>query len=477
MAKKKTSSLEEKLTMKGESSWANADKKTIKAIHDFSEGYKKFLTICKTEREVVDYVIPLIEKKGFKSIDKYKKLKPGDKVYQVSKGRVLSMAVIGKKKLDDGFRLIASHIDSPRIDLKQKPLYEDTDIELALFKTHYYGGIKKYQWVNIPLAIHGVIMRADGKKINVVIGEDESDPVFVIGDLLPHLAHKTQGTRTLFEGIKGEELVILAGHIPLSEEKDAKNKIKLHILKLLNEKYGITEEDLVSAELEAVPAMNPRDVGLDRSMVGAYGQDDRACAYTSLMALFDAKTPERTAICYFFDKEEVGSIGATGAQSNYIELSVSELMSKMNPDFKYSELKSVMANSHALSADVDVAIHPVFKDVHEANNAARIGRGIVICKFGGARGKGGSNDATAEYMGQVRNLFNKNKVPWQSAELGKVDEGGGGTVARFLAEYGMETVDCGPALISMHSPFEIGSKADIYNTYRAYSAFFAEKEL
>ncbi|MCK5038738.1 MAG: aminopeptidase [Thermoplasmata archaeon] len=477
MAKKSDSALEKKLTLKTESAWNDADKKTVKAIQDFGEGYKEFLRVGKTEREVVDLTVKIIEKKGFKSIDKYKKLKAGDKVYMVNKGRVMAMAVIGKKGLDDGFRMIASHVDSPRIDLKQKPLYEDSDIELALFKTHYYGGIKKYQWVNIPLAIHGVVVKADGKKVNIVIGEDESDPVFVIGDLLPHLAHKTQGTRTLFEGIKGEELVILAGHQPLSSEKDAKNKIKLHILKLLNDKYGITEEDLISAELEAVPAMNPRDVGLDRSMIGAYGQDDRACAYTSLMALLDIEKPEMTNIAYFFDKEEVGSIGATGAQSNYLELSVSQIMAKLDPDFKYFHLKTIISKSIALSADVDVAVHPVFKEVHELNNAARIGHGIVICKFGGARGKGGANDATAEYMGQVRTIFNKNKIPWQSAELGRVDEGGGGTVARFLAENNIDVVDCGPALLSMHSPYEISSKADIYHTYRAYRSFFSEKDI
>ncbi|MCK4758116.1 MAG: aminopeptidase, partial [Thermoplasmata archaeon] len=466
MVKKKESSLEKKLTIKKESAWNNADKKTIKAIHDFSEGYKDFLALCKTEREVVDYIIQVVKKKGFKSIDKYKKLKPGDKVYQVNKGKVLSLTVIGKNGLDDGFRMVASHVDSPRIDLKQKPLYEDSEVELALFKTHYYGGIKKYQWVNIPLAIHGIVIRADGKKINIVIGEDEDDPVFVIGDLLPHLARKTQGTRNLFEGIKGEELVILAGHIPLKEEKDAKNKIKLNILKLLYDKYGITEEDLISAELEAVPAMKPRDVGLDRSMIGAYGQDDRACAYTSLMAILDVDKPQATTIAYFFDKEEVGSIGATGAQSNYLELSLSMMMEKLNPDFRYSQLKNAISKGYALSADVDVAIHPVFKDVHETHNAARMGHGIVICKFGGSWGKSGANDATAEYMGKVRGLFNKHKVPWQSAELGRVDEGGGGTVARFLAENNIEVVDCGPALISMHSPFEIGSKADIYHAYR-----------
>lgn len=320
-------------------------------------------------------------------------------------------------------------------------------------------------------------MRSDGETVNVVIGEDEKDPVFVIGDLLPHLSQKAQGDRKLFEGIRGEELNVLAGHIPLKAEKDAKEKIKLHILRILNDKYGITEEDLISAELELVPAMPPRDVGLDRSLVGAYGQDDRACAYTSLKAILEVDKPHISSICYFFDKEEVGSIGATGAQSGFFELSIAELLERLIPDFRYSLLKNVLSKSFALSADVDVAIHPVFKEVHEMHNAAKIGHGIVICKYAGARGKLMTNDATAEYMGKIRRLFNKHNIPWQSGELGKVDEGGGGTVAKYIAVHNIDIVDCGPALISMHSPFEISSKVDLFYTYKAYKTFFTEKEI
>ncbi len=477
MAKKSESSLEKKLTLKTESYWNDADKKAVKATFDFSDDYKEFLKVNKTEREVVDAFVAQAAKAGFKDINKVKKLKTGDKVYMVNRNKTMCMAVIGKKPLTDGYRLVASHVDSPRIDLKQKPLYEDSDIELAIFKTHYYGGIKKYQWVNIPLAIHGVVVTSTGKTVKINIGEGEDDPAFVISDLLPHLAHKAQGDRKIFDGIRGEELRILAGHMPLKTEKEAKEKLKLNILKILNDKYGITEEDLVSAELEAVPAMNPRDIGLDRSMIGAYGQDDRACAYTSFRAIMDVKSPEYTSIAYFFDKEEIGSVGATGAQSNYLELSFIMLMERLTPGFKYSTLKMAISNGYCLSGDVDVAMQPNFKEVHEAQNSARMGHGIVICKYGGARGKGGANDASAEFTGQVRNLFNKNNVPWQYAQLGKVDEGGGGTVARFIAENSIDTIDCGPALIGMHSPFEIASKADIYNTYKAYSAFFTEKEL
>lgn len=477
MAEKKGSKLEEKLTRKTESYWNRTQKKDDKAIFDFSDRYMTFLKENKTEREVVDFFVALAEKKGFKDVEKVKKLKAGDKVYMVNRNKTMAMAVIGKKPLSDGYRLVASHVDSPRIDLKQNPVYEDKDIELALFKTHYYGGIKKYQWVNIPLAIHGVVVKSDGKAVDVVIGEDESEPAFVISDLLPHLAHKAQGERKLFDGIRGEELRIIAGHIPLKSEKEAKERIKLHILKLLNDKYGITEEDFVSAELEAVPAMNPRDIGLDRSMIGAYGQDDRACAYTSFEAILNVKSPEYTSIAYFFDKEEIGSVGATGAQSNYLEITFIKLMERLNPNFRYSTLKLAISKGMCLSGDVDVAMQTNFKEVHEPQNSARFGHGIVICKYGGARGKGGANDASAEFTGKVRKLFNKNKIPWQYAQLGKVDEGGGGTVARFIAENSIDTIDCGPAVIGMHSPFEITSKADMYNTYRAYHAFFQEKEI
>ena len=470
MAKKKQT-LEDKLSIKQETSWLDVTKAQEKKIYDFAEDYKSFLSKVKTERESVDFIVEAAKKKGFKPLSQYKKLKAGDKVIFTNMGKLAALAVIGKDPIEKGMKVVASHIDTPRIDLKQKPLYEDTDSELALFKTHYYGGIKKYQWTNVPLALHGIIIRADGKSINVTIGEDMDDPVLVIGDLLPHLSYKAQADRKMPDVIKGEELRIIIGNRPSKSDKDAKAKIKLNSLEILNKKYGIIEEDLVSAELQIVPASPARDVGLDRSMVGGYGHDDRVCAYASLRAVMDIDKPKKTAVVLFFDKEEVGSIGATGAQGGFFEMAVGEMLEKAVPNYRYSVLKRAMANSRALSADVDAGIHPMFKSVHELGNAAKLGHGIGICKFGGARGKGGSNDANAEFLGELRRLFNAKKVPWQYTELGKVDEGGGGTVARFLSEHNLEVIDCGPALISMHSPFEIASKVDIYSTYRAFLEF------
>jgi aspartyl aminopeptidase len=471
MAKKKTSALEERLSLKQENSWLSIDRKREKAIFELSDGYKDFLNKAKTEREVVNYVIATAMKHGFKPIEKVKTLKPGDKVIMTSMKKNVALVVIGKTPIEKGMKILTSHIDSPRLDLKQKPLYEDKDAELALFKTHYYGGVKKYQWVNIPLAIHGVISRADGKLIDVNIGEDPDDPVLVIGDLLPHLSRKAQGKRDLFGGIKGEELRLIAGSRPLKTDKEAKRKLKLNILDILNKKYGIVEEDLISAEIEVVPALPSRDVGLDRSLVGGYGHDDRVCAFTTLMATCELQNPKKTAMTLFFDKEEVGSIGATGAQSNFFELCTDEILERVKPKYRFSTLKRVLAKSRAISGDVDAGVHPVFKDVHEKQNAAKLGHGVVICKYGGARGKQGANDASAEYVGEIRALFNKKKIPWQYAELGKVDEGGGGTVARFIAKYNLNVVDCGPPVLSMHSPFEIVSKIDLYFAYLAYKEF------
>ena len=469
MAKKKQT-LEDRLTTKQETAWQGVTRAQEKKIYDFAEDYKAFLSESKTERESVEFIVAAAKKKGFKNLSDYKKLKAGDKVIFTNMGKTAALAVIGTDPIERGMKVVGSHIDSPRIDLKQKPLYEDADSETALFKTHYYGGIKKYQWVNIPLALHGVIIKGDGKTINVTIGEDQDDPVFIIGDLLPHLAYKAQADRKMSDVIKGEELRIIIGNRP-STDKDAKNKLKLNILEILNKKYGIIEEDLISAELIVVPATKARDVGLDRSMVGGYGQDDRVCAYGSLRAIMDIEKPRKTALALFFDKEEVGSIGATGAQGGFFELAVGEMLEKAVPNYRYSVLKRAMANSRALSADVDAGVHPMFKGVHELDNAAKLGHGMGICKYGGARGKSGSNDANAEFLGELRHLFNEKKVPWQYTELGKVDEGGGGTIARFLSEHNLEVIDCGPPLISMHSPFEIASKVDIYSTYRAFVEF------
>jgi len=465
------SKLEEKLLIKKENTWLKIDKKLEKEIFGFSEEYKIFLTTTKTEREVVDYIIETATKHGFKPIEGVKNLKPGDKVIFTNMKKNVALAVIGKTPIEKGMKILASHIDSPRLDLKQKPLYEDSDAELALLKTHYYGGIKKYQWVNIPLALHGVISRADGKVVEVNIGEDPGDPVFVIGDLLPHLARGVQGSRELFEGIKGEELRIIVGGRPLAKEKNSKTKIKLNILDILNKKYGIVEEDLISAELEAVPALPTRDVGFDRSLIGGYAHDDRVCAYTSLMAICTLANPKKTALTMFFDKEEVGSIGATGAQSSFLELCTNELLERLSPNHRNISLRRSLVNSKAISGDVDAGLDPMFKEVHELQNAARLSHGITISKYGGARGKADSNDANAEYVGEIRRLYNSKKIPWQYAELGKVDEGGGGTVAKFLAKHNMQVIDCGPPVISMHSPFEIVSKSDVYYTYRAYKEF------
>ncbi len=473
MAKKKQT-LEDKLSAKQESAWLSVDGKTEKLIFDFADDYKVFLTKSKTEREVVSYIEAYARKRGFKPIGSFKTLKAGDKVIITNMKKVAALAVIGSEPIASGLKVVGSHIDSPRLDLKQKPLYEDTDSDMALFKTHYYGGIKKYQWVNVPLALHGVIVRADGKVMDVTIGEDADDPIFVIGDLLPHLARKAQGERKLFEGITGEELRIIIGGRP-SKDKDAKNKFKINILEILNKKYGIVEEDLISAELQAVPAHACRDIGFDRSLIGGYGQDDRVNAYCSMRAICDAQKPAKTALALFFDKEEVGSIGATGAQGGFFEYALIQILEKMDAKFRYATLKKVLANSRALSADVDAGVDPMFKGVHELGNAAKLGMGIGICKFGGAGGKGGSNDANAEFLGEIRQLLNKNKIPWQYTELGKVDEGGGGTVARFLSEHNLQVIDCGPALISMHSPLEISSKVDVYYTYRAFLEFHKAK--
>ena len=467
MASKKTA--KNKLLLKTESAWKGIGDAERKRIFDFAEGYKIFLGKGKTEREVITLIKRKAEELGFVPLEKAKNLRPGDKIYSINKEKVAALAIVGAEPIESGMNMVTSHTDSPRVDLKQRPIYEDSETDLALFKTHYYGGVKKYQWVVVPLAIHGRVMRADGEAIDVCIGEAEGDPVFMIPDLLPHLARRLQGERKLFDGIKGEEMNVLIGGIPL--KGDSKAPFKMMVLDILNKKYGIVEEDLISAELELVPNLKPRDVGFDRSMIGAYGQDDRACVYTSLSAICDLKKPKRTAISLFFDKEEIGSVGSTGAQSAFLEIFVCELDKKTGGSGSYASIKRALSNTRAISGDVDAGMDPSFKDVHEPLNAARMGRGIVISKFGGSGGKGGSSDASAEFVHYVRTIFNKNKIPWQSAELGKVDEGGGGTVARFLASHNMEIVDCGPALLSMHSPFEVSSKIDIYYTYRAYLAF------
>lgn len=457
---------------KKENGWKNVTEKSKKEIFDFSEGYKEFLDIAKTEREFVTEGIKLAEKHGFKDAMSLKKIKAGDKIYYNNRGKNLVLAIIGKENILEGINYVVSHVDSPRIDLKQNPLYEE--MEMAYMKTHYYGGIKKYQWASLPLAMHGIVVLENGEKVEIVIGEKESDPVFTIPDLLPHLWGKSQAERKAPEVMKGEELQILVGTIPaVIKDKAIKDLVKYNIMKTLNETYGIIEEDFISAELQLVPAGKAKDVGLDRSVVGAYGQDDRICGYTSMKAIFDIKGAlGKTAVCYLADKEETGSNGSTGLQSDYIEFFTADIIEKLTGKFSDLDLKRCLWNSKSLSSDVNVAVDPVFKSVHEVQNAAFLNYGIVVTKYTGARGKSGTNDADAEYVAEIRNLLNKEKISWQTGMLGKVDEGGGGTVAMFLAQKGIKTIDAGPAVLSMHAPFELSSKFDIYETYRTYKAFY-----
>lgn len=458
------------MNYKKENGWNCIDSR--EAVFDFSEGYKKFLDGAKTEREFVTEGIKLVEKNGFVNAEKKDKLTVGDKVYYVNRGKNLVLAVIGKEDIENGINYVVSHVDSPRLDLKGNPLYEDLD--LAYMKTHYYGGIKKYQWASLPLALHGVVVLASGEKVEITIGEKDEDPVFTIPDVLPHLSAKIQGDRKTGEVIKGEELQIIVGSIPSSiEDKDVKEKIKYTVLEILNRDYGMIEEDFISAELELVPAGRCRDLGFDRSMIGGYGQDDRICGYTSMMAIIDLKEiPERTAVCFLADKEEIGSTGSTGLKSDYINYVTGDMIYKLKGNFNEMMLRKTLWNSNAMSSDVNVGIDPIFRSVHDAQNAAKIGYGVVVTKYTGARGKSGTNDADAEYVGKIRKMLNDAKVNWQIGELGKVDEGGGGTVAMYLAHLGINTIDIGPALLAMHSPFEVSSKLDVYETYRAYKVFF-----
>ncbi|RLA94637.1 MAG: aminopeptidase [Deltaproteobacteria bacterium] len=464
-AAKEREQLEERLKLKPKPVWDRYDEAMREEAFSFSEGYKAFLDRAKTEREAVEAIKECAQREGFAEIGQGE----GRRFYAVNKEKAIALAVLGKKPLREGLRIIVSHIDSPRLDLKQNPLYED--LEMVFLRTHYYGGIKKYHWVAQPLALHGVIVRADGSKLSVKIGEEEGEPVFTCCDLLPHLARRTQEEKKLKEAIEAEKLTALAGHIPYPDE-EAKERVKLQVLKLLNEKYGLVEEDFLSAELELVPAAKARDLGFDRSFVAAYGQDDRVCAYCALRAIIEAKEPEFSTLALFLDKEEIGSEGNTGAKSRFIELFVIGLFRVLGQEPSEALLKEVLFRSKALSADVTAGVDPNYKDVHELQNNARMGYGVALCKFTGAGGKYYSSDASAEYVGEIRELLNREGIAWQMTELGKVDEGGGGTVAKYLAIYGMDIIDCGTPLLSMHSPYEVASKADIYETFRAYRAFY-----
>lgn len=449
--------------------WLKFDNTKKEEIFSFCEGYKKYISDCKTERESIKEAISLAEAKGYRDLKNVistgESLKAGDKVYYNNMDKSLALFLIGSESIESGMRIIGSHVDSPRLDLKPNPLYEDS--ELSLMETHYYGGVKKYQWVTIPLALHGVVVKKDGTKIDVVVGEEETDPVVMVSDLLIHLAAEQQQKKAT-EVIAGEDLNILVGSMPLEgEEKEA---VKANILKLLKEKYDFEEEDFMSAEIEIVPAGKARDLGLDRSMVAGYGHDDRICAYTSLLALLETESVKKTSVVLLVDKEEVGSIGATGMQSRFFENAVAELMDRVG---EYSELKlrRALANSKMLSSDVTAAFDPNYAGAYEKKNSAFFGKGLAFAKYTGARGKSGCNDANAEFVAWLRNVMDESDVSYQMAELGKVDQGGGGTIAYILAEYGMEVIDCGVALQNMHAPWEVASKVDIYETMRGYKAF------
>lgn len=455
--------LKEKLAYKPKNGLLRVSEEEKKQAFDFCEGYMRFLDDAKTEREAVEAAVKIAENAGFTAYEPGRKYQAGEKYYVNNRGKSAAFVVIGKKDVSNGVRIGAAHIDSPRLDLKPNPLYED--IELAMLKTHYYGGIKKYQWTAIPLALHGVFVKKNGEKVKVKIGEDESDPCFVISDLLPHLAQE-QSKRTLSDGIRGEELNILIGSCPFKDDSESE-LVKLNILNILYEKYGVTEEDFLSAELEIVPAFKARDIGFDRSMIGAYGHDDRVCAYPSLMACIECGVPEKTAICILADKEEIGSVGNTGLNSDFVKHVISDIARAQT-----IEPEDAMRASQCLSADVNAAVDPTFQDVFEKKNASFLNYGVVITKYTGARGKSGSNDASAEYMGQIRAMLDDANIVWQIGELGKVDIGGGGTVALYIAGLGINTVDLGVPVLSMHAPFETVAKLDVFMAYRAMQEFF-----
>ena len=467
--------LQEQLFFKQQNVWEKAAEEDIRKGFDFCEEYKSFLNISKTEREFAANAEKLAAAAGFVSVQELKKrnvkLTPGSKVYFINRKKSAVFAIVGKQPIENGVNIIGSHIDAPRIDLKQNPVYEDTD--LVFFETHYYGGLKKYQWLTVPLAIHGVVVKGDGTTVEVVVGEEEDDPVFTITDLLPHLAQE-QMQKKMSEAVTGEGLNLLVGSMPYKDDK-VKEKVKLNILNILHKRYGIVEEDFQSAELEIVPAQKARDVGFDKSMVGGYGQDDRVCAYPSLKAILELDTPERTAVCLLTDKEEIGSVGNTGAQSNLLQDFLANLLALSSDSYSDLKLRSCLSGSKMLSADVNAAVDPNYDSVYEKKNATYLGRGIMLQKYTGSRGKYEASDANAEFVGEVRKLFNDHKIIWQTGELGKVDQGGGGTIAMYAANLGIDVIDCGLAVLSMHAPFEITSKMDIYTIYNAYKVFYSLK--
>ena len=462
--------------MERPNAWLTYSESDMNELEDVAKKYRHFLNVGKTERECITQIVKEAEEAGYVSLEEKMKdgeaLKAGDKVYTVEMQKIIALYHIGEDALTEGMNILCAHIDSPRLDIKQNPLYEDTD--LAYLDTHYYGGVKKYQWVALPMAMHGVIAKKDGSVVTVNIGEDEEDPVLYITDLLIHLSGQ-QMAKKASEVIEGEKLDILIGSRPVKDlPEDKKEAVKENVLRILKEKYDVEEEDFLSAELEIVPAGKARDCGLDRSMIAGYGQDDRVCAYTSLLALLEMEnTPKRTSCCLLVDKEEIGSVGATGMQSRFFENSVADVLDAMG---QYSDLKlrKTLKHSSMLSSDVSAGYDPAFAEAFEKKNSAYLGRGIVLNKFTGARGKSGSNDANAEYVARVRRIFDDHKVCFQTAELGKVDFGGGGTIAFIAALYGMEVIDSGVAVLSMHAPWEVTSKADVYEAKKAYKAFLLD---
>ncbi len=461
--------LKEKLFNKKDNGWESLDSNQKEEVFDLSKKYMDFLNVAKTEREFIKHARKLANENGYKDIMEFDTLKPGDKIYFVNREKSMYLAIIGEKSIEEGLHIIGSHVDSPRLDLKPNPLYEDTG--LAYFKTHYYGGIKKYQWTTIPLSIHGVIVKANGEKIEVNIGEDEEDPIFTITDLLPHLAQE-QMEKKLKNGVDGEDLNLLIGSIPYNSSKISE-KVKLNILNILNQKYGITEADLTSSEIELVPAFKARSLGFDGSMVAAYGQDDKVCAYTSLHAMMELENVKNTAVCILSDKEEIGSMGNTGMESHMFDFFISEILNKLGVN-RPNLLDKVFCFSKMLSSDVDAGFDPIYASVSDKHNAGFLGKGISLNKYTGARGKSGASDANAEYVAWVRNILERNDIKYQIAELGKVDIGGGGTIAYIIANKGADVIDCGVPVLSMHAPYEVTSKYDIYSAYKTYKAFWEE---
>ena len=455
--------------MYAKNAWNKYEDNQYKDVMDFNEGYKTFLSSSKTERACVKESVELAQKAGFQDIQDLQSLKAGDKFYVINKDKNLALFIMGEKPLTDGMRILGAHIDSPRLDLKQNPLYESDGF--ALLDTHYYGGVKKYQWVTIPLSLYGVVIKKDGTKVDVVIGEDDNDPVVGITDLLIHLS-ADQLQKTAAKVIEGENLDVTLGSIPLKDtEKDA---VKANVLRLLKEKYDIEEEDFLSAEIEVVPSGKARDYGLDRSMVMGYGHDDRVCAYTSLKAILDIQEiPQYTSCCILVDKEEIGSVGATGAQSLFFENTIAQILHLCGDD-TFLSVRKALAHSMMLSSDVSAGFDPLYKEVNDPKNAAYLGNGIVFNKYTGARGKSGSNDANPEYFAKIRNVMDQNGIHFQTAELGKVDQGGGGTIAYILGNYDMNVIDAGIAVLNMHAPHEIVSKVDVYEAYLAYTQFLLQ---